>query len=40
MQRSSFSRRLLCFGCNVGLGKFGDNIAGLQRALAYLRGTA
>lgn len=30
-------RGLLCTHCNLGLGKFGDNIEGLERALAYLK---
>lgn len=29
----------LCRQCNAALGKLGDNIAGVQRALAYLRKT-
>lgn len=29
-------RGWLCFGCNTGLGKLGDNIEGLRQALAYL----
>jgi hypothetical protein len=34
-------RGLLCQGCNVGLGAFGDSLAGLSRAIRYLRrGTA
>lgn len=32
-------RGLLCNTCNTGLGKLGDNIAGLEKALAYLRRT-
>lgn len=31
-------RGILCPGCNLGLGKLGDNVEGLQRALDYLRG--
>lgn len=31
-------RGLLCRQCNTGLGSLGDNVAGLQRALAYLEG--
>lgn len=30
-------RGWLCFGCNTGLGKLGDNIAGVQAALDYLQ---
>jgi hypothetical protein len=29
-------RGLLCHNCNLGLGKLGDNIAGVKNALAYL----
>lgn len=29
-------RGLLCMPCNVGLGKMGDDMAGLQRAMEYL----
>lgn len=29
-------RGLLCSGCNTGLGKLGDDIEGLRRALRYL----
>jgi hypothetical protein len=29
-------RGLLCSNCNTGLGRLGDNVAGLRRALAYL----
>lgn len=29
-------RGLLCCGCNTGLGKLGDSIVGLKRALKYL----
>ena len=31
-------RGLLCFKCNTGIGKLGDNIEGLERALKYLKG--
>lgn len=31
-------RGALCHGCNVGIGHLGDNVAGLERALAYLKG--
>lgn len=31
-------RGLLCTGCNTGLGKLGDTIKGLERALNYLKG--
>ena len=30
-------RGLLCNSCNTGLGKLGDNIEGLQRAIEYLK---
>lgn len=30
------ARGLLCDNCNMGLGKLGDNPAGLRRALRYL----
>lgn len=30
-------RGLLCRHCNIGIGKLGDNISGLELALAYLR---
>ena len=30
-------RGLLCSRCNSALGIFGDNIAGLQRAISYLQ---
>lgn len=29
-------RGMLCIRCNLGLGRFGDNVAGLKRAIAYL----
>ena len=29
-------RGWLCVNCNTGLGKFGDNIAGLEKAIEYL----
>lgn len=32
-------RGLLCPGCNTGLGKMGDSIAGLRAAIAYLEAT-
>lgn len=31
-------RGLLCSDCNIGLGKLGDNVHGLRRALDYLLG--
>lgn len=30
-------RGLLCFDCNTGLGKFGDVISGLEKAVKYLK---
>lgn len=33
-------RGLLCNSCNTGIGKLGDNIEGLERALDYLKRTA
>ena len=33
-------RGILCSGCNNGLGKLGDDIPGLEKALAYVKGTA
>jgi len=33
-------RGWLCFDCNTGVGKLGDNEQGLLRALKYLRRTA
>lgn len=30
-------RGLLCSDCNMGLGKLGDNLTGLQEAVDYLR---
>ena len=30
-------RGVLCSGCNLGLGKLGDNIEGVKKALAYLK---
>ncbi len=32
-------RGILCGSCNTGIGKLGDNIEGLRRALAYLERT-
>lgn len=31
-------RGLLCVGCNAALGMLGDNVEGLQNAIAYLQG--
>jgi recombination endonuclease VII len=31
-------RGLLCSSCNSGIGKLGDNLEGLERAVAYLKG--
>ena len=31
-------RGVLCFDCNTGLGKLGDDVEGLQRAIKYLCG--
>ena len=33
-------RGLLCSNCNTGIGKLGDNIEGLKKALKYLEDTA
>jgi hypothetical protein len=30
-------RGLLCQNCNLGIGRLGDNIEGLERALKYMR---
>jgi len=30
-------RGILCINCNLGIGKLGDSIEGLERALAYLK---
>ena len=30
-------RDLLCFNCNAGLGKFGDDVSLLQAAIEYLK---
>jgi hypothetical protein len=32
-------RGVLCFNCNRGLGKLGDDVASLERAIAYLETT-
>lgn len=34
--KTGFVRGILCFSCNQALGKFGDSVAGLLRALEYL----
>ena len=31
-------RGLLCHGCNVALGSFGDNVSLLEKAILYLKG--
>lgn len=31
-------RGYLCSSCNLGLGKFGDSVEGLERAIRYLKG--
>lgn len=33
-------RGLLCQGCNTGIGKLGDTIEGLEKAIDYLRRSA
>jgi hypothetical protein len=30
-------RGVLCNGCNTGLGSLGDNVEGLEKAIAYLK---
>jgi hypothetical protein len=30
------ARGILCFNCNTSIGKLGDNVYALRRALAYL----
>lgn len=37
---TGFIRGLLCNRCNVGIGKLGDNLEGLTRALEYLQRAA
>ncbi len=32
-------RGVLCRGCNRSIGQLGDTVEGLERALAYLKGT-
>jgi hypothetical protein len=32
-------RGWICERCNIGLGKFGDNIEGLTKAIDYLKRT-
>ena len=39
MHGTSHVRGLLCHGCNTGIGKLGDDIEGVQRALDYLTST-
>jgi hypothetical protein len=36
--RTGGVRGLLCFNCNIALGKFGEDIERIRRALAYLEG--
>lgn len=31
-------RGIVCFDCNTSIGKLGDNVEGLTRALGYVRG--
>ena len=35
---TGYVRGLLCAQCNTGIGHLGDNVEGLERAIAYLRG--
>lgn len=35
--RTGAVRGVLCFDCNTAIGKLGDNVAGLRRALSYLQ---
>jgi len=36
--KTGLFRGWLCQACNLSLGKFGDEIKGLERAIAYLKG--
>ena len=35
--RTGKFRGWLCVACNTGIGKLGDDVVGLERALAYLK---
>lgn len=35
-RKRAIAESVLCFDCNTSIGKLGDNIEGLQRALRYL----
>ena len=37
--RTKSVRGILCFNCNRGLGKFGDDLGRMRRAIDYLRRT-
>lgn len=37
--KTGIVRGLLCFSCNIALGKFKDNINNLTKAIAYLKKT-
>jgi hypothetical protein len=36
--RTGKVRGLLCVSCNTGIGKLGDDVDGLYRALRYVQG--